>query len=74
MDHEYVVMTTYEEPMAHGVSIMKFRELEVYLETLYIAAPFRSDALRRIKISRAQMLESGRSSPSMVGMSSETVG
>ena len=28
----------------------------------------------RIKISRAQMLASGRSSPSMVGMSSETVG
>jgi hypothetical protein len=37
---EYVVMTTYKEPMAHGVSIMKFREIEVYLETLYIAAPF----------------------------------
>ena len=28
----------------------------------------------QIKISRAQMLASGRSSPSMVGMSSETVG
>ena len=38
---EYVVMTTYKEPMAaHGLSIMKFRKIEVYLETLYIAAPF----------------------------------
>ena len=37
---EYVVMTTYKEPVAHGVSIMKFRKIEVYLETLYIAAPF----------------------------------
>lgn len=31
---------TYKEPVAHGVSIMKFRKIEVYLETLYIAAPF----------------------------------
>ena len=35
--------------------------------------PPKSPALR-IKISRAQMLASGRSSPSMVGISSETVG
>ena len=37
---ECVVMTTYKEPVAHGVSIVKFRKIEVYLETLYIAAPF----------------------------------
>jgi hypothetical protein len=37
---ECVVMTTYKEPVAHGVSIMKFRKIEVYLETIYIAAPF----------------------------------
>jgi hypothetical protein len=39
-----------------------------------LSVPRCSDALRRIKISRAQMLASGRSSPSMVGMSSEMVG
>jgi hypothetical protein len=37
---ECVVMTTYKEPVAHGVSIMKFRKIEVYLKTVYIAAPF----------------------------------
>jgi len=37
---ECVVMTTYKKPVARGVSIMKFRKIEVYLETLYIAAPF----------------------------------
>ena len=25
---EYVVMTAYKEPVAHGVSIMKFRKIE----------------------------------------------
>jgi hypothetical protein len=88
-------MITYKETMAHGVSIMKFRKIEVYLETVTsqqkvgapieaggksvgclsdLSVPRCSDALRRIKISRAQMLASGRSSPSMVGISSETVG
>ena len=35
-------MTTYKEPMAHGVSIMKFREIEVYLETLLYRGAFQS--------------------------------
>ena len=39
-----------------------------------LSVPRCSDALRRIKISRAQMLASGPGSPSMVGISSETVG
>ncbi len=40
----------------------------------HLSVPRCSYALRRIRNSRAQMLASGRSSPSMVGISSETVG
>jgi hypothetical protein len=50
-------MTTYEEPMAHGVSIMKFRELEVYLETLYIAAPFTPPSGRAQWVQRTGLLD-----------------